>query len=111
MKRHNFGGLRASHGVSVSHRAHGSTGQNQDPGKVFKGKKMAGHMGNKMRSMQNLEIIKTDLDNELIYLKGSIPGSKNSELLIKKSVKNLSKLTIKEKISILEKSKKTKEKK
>ena len=111
MKRHNFGGLRASHGVSVSHRAHGSTGQNQDPGKVFKGKKMAGHMGNKMRSMQNLEIIKTDLDNELIYLKGSIPGSKNSEVLIKKSVKNLSKLTIKEKISILEKSKKTKEKK
>ena len=111
MKRHNFGGLRASHGVPVSHRAHGSTGQNQDPGKVFKGKKMAGHMGNKMRSMQNLEIIKTDLDNELIYLKGSIPGSKNSELLIKKSVKNLSKLTIKEKISILEKSKKTKEKK
>ena len=111
MKRHNFGGLRASHGVSISHRAHGSTGQNQDPGKVFKGKKMAGHMGNKLRSMQNLEIIKTDIDNELIYIKGSIPGSKNSEVLIKKSVKNLSKLTIKEKISILEKSKKTKEKK
>ena len=111
MKRHNFGGLRASHGVSVSHRAHGSTGQNQDPGKVFKGKKMAGHMGNKMRSMQNLEIIKTDLDNELIYLKGSIPGSKNSEVLIKKAVKNINKLTIIEKISILEKLKKTKEKK
>jgi len=111
MKRHNFGGLRASHGVSVSHRAHGSTGQNQDPGKVFKGKKMAGHMGDKIRSMQNLEIIKTDIDNQLIYLKGSIPGSKNSEVLLKKAVKNINKLTIKEKIEVLEKSKKTKDKK
>ena len=111
MKRHNFGGLRASHGVSVSHRAHGSTGQNQDPGKVFKGKKMAGHMGDKIRTMQNLEIIKTDLDNDLIYLKGSIPGSKNSEVLLKKAVKDIKKLTISEKIEILEKSKKTKEKK
>tara|TARA_Y100000992_G_scaffold208283_1_gene142723 strand:+ start:298 stop:1005 length:708 start_codon:yes stop_codon:yes gene_type:complete len=111
MKRHNFGGLRASHGVSVSHRAHGSTGQNQDPGKVFKGKKMAGHMGDKMRSMQNLEIIKADLNNNLLYLKGSIPGSKNSEVLLKKAIKNISKLTISEKIEILEKSKKTKEKK
>tara|TARA_A100001011_G_C14107563_1_gene755497 strand:- start:165 stop:872 length:708 start_codon:yes stop_codon:yes gene_type:complete len=111
MKRHNFGGLRASHGVSISHRAHGSTGQNQDPGKVFKGKKMAGHMGNKIRSMQNLEIIKTDIDNELIYLKGSIPGSKNSEVLIKKAVKNIKKLTTNEKIEILEKSKKLKDKK
>ena len=111
MKRHNFGGLRASHGVSISHRAHGSTGQNQDPGKVFKGKKMAGHMGDKIRTTQNLEIIKTDLDNELIYLKGSIPGSKNSEVLLKKAVKNINKLTINEKIEILEKSKKTKDKK
>ncbi len=111
MKRHNFGGLRASHGVSISHRAHGSTGQNQDPGKVFKGKKMAGHMGNKTRSMQNLEVIKTDLENELIYLKGSIPGSKNSEVLLKQSVKNIRKLTIDQKIEIFEKSKKTKEKK
>ena len=111
MKRHNFGGLRASHGVSISHRAHGSTGQNQDPGKVFKGKKMAGHMGNKPRTMQNLEIIKTDLDNDLIYLKGSIPGSKNSEVLLKKAVKNIKKLTINEKIEIFEKSKKIKEKK
>jgi large subunit ribosomal protein L3 len=111
MKRHNFGGLRASHGVSISHRAHGSTGQNQDPGKVFKGKKMAGHMGDKIRTMQNLEIIKTDLDNELIYLKGSIPGSKNSEVLLKKAVKNINKMTIKEKIEILQKSKKTKDKK
>ena len=111
MKRHNFGGLRASHGVSISHRAHGSTGQNQDPGKVFKGKKMAGHMGDKIRTIQNLEIIKTDVDNELIYLKGSIPGSKNSEVLLKKAVKNINKLTIGEKIEILQKSKKTKEKK
>ena len=111
MKRHNFGGLRASHGVSISHRAHGSTGQNQDPGKVFKGKKMAGHMGDKNRSIQNLEIIKTDLDNELIYLKGSIPGSKNTEVLLKKAVKNITKLTIDQKIEILEKSKKIKDKK
>ena len=111
MKRHNFGGLRASHGVSISHRAHGSTGQNQDPGKVFKGKKMAGHMGDKIRSMQNLEIVKRDLENELLFIKGSIPGSKNSEILIKKAVKNISKLTIGEKIEISEKSKKTKDKK
>ena len=111
MKRHNFGGLRASHGVSISHRAHGSTGQNQDPGKVFKGKKMAGHMGDKIRSIQNLEIIKTDIENNLIYLKGSIPGSRNSEVLLKKSVKNISKLSIAEKIEKLEKLKKVKEKK
>ena len=82
MKRHNFGGLRASHGVSVSHRAHGSTGQNQDPGKVFKGKKMAGHMGDKLRTMLNLEIIKSDLDNNLLYIKGSIPGGKNSTIYL-----------------------------
>ena len=111
MKRHNFGGLRASHGVSISHRAHGSTGQNQDPGKVFKGKKMAGHMGDKIRTMQNLEIIKTDLDNQLLYLKGSIPGSKNSEVLIKKAVKNINRLTISQKIEITEKAKKIKDKK
>ncbi len=111
MKRHNFGGLRASHGVSVSHRAHGSTGQNQDPGKVFKGKKMAGHMGNKLRSMQNLEIIKTDLENEILYIKGSIPGARNSEILLKKAIKNTNKLTIKEKIENFEKTKKAKDKK
>ena len=70
MKRWNFGGLRASHGVSVSHRSHGSTGQRQDPGKVFKGKKMAGHMGDKLRTMLNLEIVKSDLENNLLYLKG-----------------------------------------
>ena len=111
MKRHNFGGLRATHGVSVSHRSHGSTGQRQDPGKVFKGKKMAGHMGDKMRTMQNIEIIKTDLENELLYLKGSIPGSKNTEILVKKSVKNIKKMTINEKIVAVEQAKKTPDKK
>jgi len=111
MKRHNFSGLRASHGVSISHRAHGSTGQNQDPGKVFKGKKMAGHMGDKIRTMQNIEILKTDLENNLIFLKGSIPGSKNSQILIKKAVKNLRKLTINEKIEIFETQRKAPEKK
>ena len=111
MKRHNFGGLRATHGVSISHRSHGSTGQRQDPGKVFKGKKMAGHMGDKLRTMQNIEIIKTDLENDLLYLKGSIPGSKNSEVLVKSSVKNIDKLTIDEKIKIAEQAKKTPDKK
>ena len=111
MKRHNFSGLRATHGVSVSHRSHGSTGQRQDPGKVFKGKKMAGHMGDKMRTIQNIEIIKTDVDHNLIYLKGSIPGAKNSEVMIKKSVKNVNKLTMSEKIEIIEKQKKIPEKK
>ena len=111
MKRHNFGGNRATHGVSISHRSHGSTGQCQDPGKVFKGKKMAGHMGDKLRTMQNIEIIKTDIENELLYLKGSIPGSKNSEVLVKKSVKNIDKKTIEEKILASEQAKKTPEKK
>ena len=111
MKRHNFSGLRATHGVSVSHRSHGSTGQRQDPGKVFKGKKMAGHMGDKLRTIQNLEIIKSDLENNLLYLKGSIPGSKNSEVIVKKAAKNIKKLTIKEKIEAMEKIKKTPDKK
>jgi len=111
MKRHNFSGLRATHGVSVSHRSHGSTGQRQDPGKVFKGKKMAGHMGDKLRTAQNIEIIKSDTENNLLYLKGSIPGSKNTEILIKKAVKNIRKLTMKEKIEVLEKAKKIPEKK
>ena len=97
MKRWNFGGLRASHGVSVSHRSHGSTGERQDPGKVFKGKKMAGHMGDKLRTILNLEIIKSDLENNLLYLKGSIPGSKNSTVLLRESVKNVTRKTIKEK--------------
>ena len=111
MKRWNFGGLRASHGVSVSHRAHGSTGHSQDPGKVFKGKKMAGHMGDRLRTMLNIEIIKTDLENELLYLKGSIPGSKNTEVVVRKSVKNINKMTISEKIVAAEEAKKTPDKK
>jgi len=93
MKRYNFSGLRATHGVSVSHRSHGSTGQRQDPGKVFKGKKMAGHMGDKFRKMQNLEIIRSDLENNLIFVKGSIPGSKNSFVLIQEATKNIKRLT------------------
>ena len=111
MKRHNFSGLRASHGVSISHRAHGSTGQNQDPGKVFKNKKMAGHMGDKIRTMQNIEIIKSDPENNLLYLKGSIPGSKNTQVVVKESVKNVRKLTMTEKIEKIEKLKKIPEKK
>jgi len=93
MKRHNFSGLRATHGVSVSHRAHGSTGQNQDPGRVFKGKKMAGHMGSKYRTIQNLEIIKSDVENNLIFVKGSVPGSKNTIVLIQKNVKKIERKT------------------
>ena len=111
MKRHNFSGLRASHGVSVSHRAHGSTGQNQDPGKVFKNKKMAGHMGNKSRTIQNIEIIKSDNENNLLYLKGSIPGSKNTEMIIKKAAKNVKKSTMIEKIAEIERLKKIPDKK
>ena len=111
MKRWNFGGLRASHGVSVSHRSHGSTGNSQDPGKVFKGKKMAGHMGDRLRTMLNIEIIKTDLENELLYLKGSIPGSKNTEVVVRQSVKNINKMTISEKITAAEEAKKTPDKK
>ena len=87
MKRHNFGGLRASHGVSISHRSHGSTGQNQDPGRVFKGKKMAGRMGNKKVTKQNLKIIEIDEQNKLLILKGSVPGKKNSIIYLKDSVK------------------------
>ena len=87
MKRHNFGGLRASHGVSISHRSHGSTGQNQDPGRVFKGKKMAGRMGNKKVTKQNLKIIEINSEKNLLIVKGSVPGKKNSIVYIKDSVK------------------------
>ncbi len=87
MKRHNFGGLRASHGVSISHRSHGSTGQNQDPGRVFKGKKMAGRMGNKKVTKQNLKVIQIDKENNLLIVKGSVPGKKNSIIYLKDSVK------------------------
>ena len=87
MKRWNFGGLRATHGVSVSHRSLGSTGQRQDPGKVFKNKKMAGHMGDKYRTQQNLEIVGTDAARGLLFVKGSVPGSKGGWLFVKDSVK------------------------
>ena len=90
MKRHNFKGGRASHGVSVSHRAHGSTGNSQDPGRVFKGKKMAGHMGAKKVTKQNLKIINVDKDNKLISIKGSVPGKKNTVVLIKDAIKKRS---------------------
>jgi len=87
MKRHNFGGLRASHGVSVSHRSHGSTGQCQDPGKVFKGKKMAGHMGAVRTTTQNLQVVCTDADRGLIMIKGAVPGSKGGWVTVKDAVK------------------------
>ena len=87
MKRHNFGGLRASHGVSISHRSHGSTGQNQDPGRVFKGKKMAGRMGNRKVTKQNLKILAIDNVNNLLIIKGSVPGKNNSRIYLKDSVK------------------------
>lgn len=87
MKRHNFGGLRASHGVSVSHRSHGSTGQCQDPGKVFRGKKMAGHLGSVRVTTQNLEVVRTDADRGLIMVKGAVPGSKGGWVTIKDAVK------------------------
>tara|TARA_Y100000817_G_scaffold64439_1_gene48468 strand:+ start:302 stop:1009 length:708 start_codon:yes stop_codon:yes gene_type:complete len=103
MKRYNFAGLRASHGVSVSHRSHGSTGQRQDPGKVFKGKKMAGHMGSKNRTILNLEIIKSDEENNLIYIKGSIPGSRNTKVLVQESIKNVKRKTLLEKIEFKKK--------
>ena len=87
MKRHNFGGLRASHGVSISHRSHGSTGQNQDPGRVFKGKKMAGRMGHTKVTKQNLKIIEVDNINNILIVKGSVPGKKNSVIFLKDAIK------------------------
>ena len=87
MKRWGFGGMRATHGVSISHRAHGSTGNRQDPGRVFKNKKMAGHMGDRQRTQQNLEIVRTDADRGLLFVKGSVPGSKNGWLLVRDAVK------------------------
>jgi len=87
MKRWGFGGMRATHGVSISHRAHGSTGNRQDPGKVFKNKKMAGHMGDRNRTQQNLEVVRVDDERGLIFVKGSVPGAKNSWLTVKDSVK------------------------
>jgi large subunit ribosomal protein L3 len=87
MKRHNFGGLRASHGVSISHRAHGSTGQNQDPGRVFKGKKMAGHMGDRRVTTQNLEVVSVDEDRGLILVRGAVPGAEGSWVMVRDAVK------------------------
>ncbi len=87
MKRWGFGGMRATHGVSISHRAHGSTGNRQDPGRVFKNKKMAGHMGDRQRTQQNLEIVRTDVERGLLFVKGSVPGSKGTWLLVKDAVK------------------------
>ena len=111
VKRWNFSMQDATHGNSLSHRAPGSLGQCQTPGRVFKGKKMAGHMGDRLRTMLNIEIIKTDLENELLYLKGSIPGSKNTEVVVRKSIKNINKMTISEKIAAAEEAKKTPDKK
>jgi large subunit ribosomal protein L3 len=87
MKRHNFGGLRASHGVSISHRSHGSTGQCQDPGKVFKGKKMAGHMGDARVTTQNLKVVRTDVERGLIMVEGSVPGAKGGWILVRDAIK------------------------
>lgn len=87
MKRWGFGGLRATHGVSLSHRSHGSTGNRQDPGRVFKNKKMAGHMGDRQRTQQNLEIVRTDVERGLLFVKGSVPGSKGTWLLVRDAVK------------------------
>jgi len=87
MKRWGFGGLRATHGVSISHRSHGSTGNRQDPGRVFKGKKMAGHMGDRQRTQMNLEVVRTDADRGLLFIKGSVPGAKNGWLLVRDAIK------------------------
>jgi large subunit ribosomal protein L3 len=87
MKRWNFGGLRATHGVSVSHRSHGSTGQRQDPGKVFKGKKMAGHMGDERVTTQNLVVVKTDVERGLLMVRGAVPGSKGGWVIVRDAVK------------------------
>src|SRR5210317_50638 len=87
MKRHNFGGMQATHGVSISHRSHGSTGNSQDPGRVFKGKKMAGQMGNRQRTIQNLQVVAADEDRGLIFIKGGLPGSKGSWISLKDAIK------------------------
>jgi len=90
MKRHNFGGLRATHGVSISHRSHGSTGQRQDPGKVFKGKKMAGHLGDEHKTLQSLQVVKVDTKNNIICVKGSTPGARGAWLVVEDSIKQKS---------------------
>ena len=90
MKRHNFSGMRATHGVSISHRAHGSTGQCQDPGKVFKGKKMAGHLGDEHKTLQSLQVVKVDIKNNIICVKGSTPGARGAWLVVEDSIKQRS---------------------
>ena len=90
MKRHNFGGMRATHGVSISHRAHGSTGQCQDPGKVFKGKKMAGHLGDEHKTLQSLQVVKVDTKNNIICVKGSTPGARGAWVVVEDSIKQKS---------------------
>ena len=90
MKRHNFSGMRATHGVSISHRAHGSTGQCQDPGKVFKGKKMAGHLGDEHKTLQSLQVVKVDTKNNIICVKGSTPGARGAWLIVEDSIKQKS---------------------
>ena len=109
MKRHNFSGLRASHGVSISHRSHGSTGQCQDPGRTFKGKKMAGHMGHNKVTMHNLEVVEINNDDGLILIKGSVPGSKGTLLVVRDAIKPKSLLVkIKKEETIEDSSKKEK---
>jgi len=94
MKRHNFAGLEASHGVSISHRSHGSTGQRQDPGKVFKGKKMAGHMGDERVTVQNLKVISVDADKGLIMVKGAVPGSENGWVYVTDAIKKVASVAL-----------------
>ena len=101
MKRHNFAGNRATHGVSISHRSHGSTGQCQDPGKVFKGKKMAGRLGNKKVTIQNLKVLKIDSDNNILLVKGAVPGHKGSIISIFDSVKKKQEIKLKSSDEIL----------
>lgn len=111
MKRHNFGGLRASHGVSVSHRSHGSTGQCQDPGRVFKGKKMAGHMGDRQRTAHNLKVIAIDAEQGLILVQGGVPSSKGNFVLVKDAIKKLNQEGLPFPAGLVEKSAPVKEEK
>tara|TARA_Y100000590_G_scaffold306654_1_gene346080 strand:+ start:5573 stop:6337 length:765 start_codon:yes stop_codon:yes gene_type:complete len=110
MKRHNFGGLRASHGVSISHRSHGSTGQCQDPGRTFKGKKMAGQMGYKKITVHNLEVVDINNEDDLILVKGAVPGSKGTILVLRDAIKPKSLRVKEKKEEIIEESSKTKDK-
>ena len=110
MKRHNFSGLRASHGVSISHRSHGSTGQCQDPGRTFKGKKMAGQMGNKRVTTHNLEVVEIYNEDGLILIKGAVPGSRGNLLIIRDAIKPKSLMVKVQKEEIVEESSKAQQK-